>query len=131
MQIAPLDLPFPTMCQTFTSDMILCVKKIICALVPVSTYDKIRQLKWSSGPNSYTMSYVVTYQKKCTSIFAIVLSWRKPSDGTLTHGISTCCFENTTDVVFPQRKAYIGTEELKHSPQKHDVEGVFGRFFSP
>jgi hypothetical protein len=31
---------------------------------------------------------------------------------------STCCFENTTNVVFPQRKAYIGTEELKHSPQK-------------
>ncbi len=33
VQIAPLDLPFPTMCQTFTSDMILCVKIINMCLI--------------------------------------------------------------------------------------------------
>ncbi len=26
--------------------------------------------------------------------------------------------KNMTDVIFQHRKAYIGTEELKHSPQK-------------
>ena len=36
----------------------------------------------------------------------------------------------TADVVFPRRKAYIRTEELKHPPKKRDVEGVFGCFFS-
>jgi hypothetical protein len=40
-----------------------------------------------------------------------------------------CCFENMTDVVFPKWKAYIGTEELKHSPQKTLCLGCFRLFF--
>jgi hypothetical protein len=35
------------------------------------------------------------------------------------------CFENTTAVVFPQRKAYICTEELNRSPQKNVMLRVF------
>jgi hypothetical protein len=80
---------------------------------PPNTYSYVREENLGSTRNSveiYLLFMCITNP--------VLERFLQPMHSKCIIPASLRCFENMTDVVLPQRKAYIRTEELKHSPQK-------------